>query len=80
MWKNWKTDPPEPGMRVCVVADDGCSARLVMTIEAEPGKLGALDAEDGDDLLRSYPPYFEGAIWAPLPDDYGDFMFMSGEW
>lgn len=79
MWKNWKTDPPEPGMKVCVVANDGCGVSLFLVIEAEPGKIGALDAEDGSDIFQVYPAYLEGAIWAELPEDYGDFIFMEGE-
>jgi hypothetical protein len=43
----------------------------------ESGALGALDAEDGTDMLVVYPPFFKGSWWSHLPESYGDMAFMD---
>jgi len=61
-WASWEIDPPQPGQKVVIVCDDGCSSSLAMMSDDGP-----LDGEDafplGDDFLR-------GAIWMPLPENY----------
>lgn len=75
MWKSWNTTPPEPGMKVCVVADDGCGAMLGLVVSRSDGGIDLLDAENGMELY--YQPFLKGAIWSELPNDYGDLMFMD---
>lgn len=63
MWNKWSEVKPAVGVRFVVAADDGCS---VVTGMAADGDM-FVDAERGWKLSDRF---LDGAIWAPLPDDY----------
>ena len=70
-WKTWDTVKPEPGTKVIIVCNDGCSSAPALVLE----KVGPLHAEDGFELDDSFT---KGAIWAALPYDYPiRFMEMT---
>ena len=61
-WRDFHKDPPESGMKVAIVCDDGCSIGLAYITDE-----GALDGEWGDPLGVTF---LQGAIWMALPDNY----------
>lgn len=68
-WKSWNINPPEPGMHIVLLADDGCSTATALAIDQDgKGTPHALDGEDGFDLTVS--GFTDGALWTEIPDDY----------
>lgn len=61
-WKLWSEQKPEPGMKIVVACNDGCSSALAYVT-----KDGTLHAEDGYDLGSSF---MSGSLWTEIPSDY----------
>lgn len=68
-WIKWEDRKPKAGSKVVVLCDDGCSAGLFFVADEGNGAISMLNAEDGYDTLEGYPAYFNGAIWAEVPED-----------
>lgn len=62
-WASWQNNPPQPGQKVVIVCDDGCSSSLALMTEDGP-----LDGECGEPFFGD--SYLSGAIWTAIPDDY----------
>lgn len=61
-WQQYNVVKPEPGQKIVLVCDDGCSSSLALMTEEGP-----LDGEDAFELGETF---LRGAIWMLLPDDY----------
>ena len=71
VWRDWKTEPPAPGLKVVVLCDDGCSSCIGLSSEVmeggKPVRMGLLDGEEGEYVPRLF---LRDALWARIPDDY----------
>ncbi len=63
VWTSWEDCPPQPGQKVVIVCDDGCSSSLALMADDGP-----IDGECGEPFHGGN--FLNRAIWFPLPDDY----------
>ena len=59
VWKNWDTDPAQPGDKIVIICNDGSSSALAYVIDGDGnGTPAPLEAEDGYDLRGT--PFMKG--------------------
>lgn len=61
-WTPWDETPPQPGEKVVIVCDDGCSSSLALMTDEGP--------LDGEDAFLLGGIFLQGALWTALPESY----------